>query len=154
MYSRHMLRWNGFPAQYRDRVKLGIKNKLNRLIMGKMTDAKAVSAPVPALNFAAIEEFLRNDTEEDEEVIYNYQPHIPQADDILDCDDRGNTAGAINGQDNGQRINHKRNCPTMLSSDDDFYEDGGLEVELPKEGLDYEEGKDQFDDDELEDDMI
>jgi hypothetical protein len=140
-----MLRWNGLPAQYRDRVKLGIKNRLNRLIMGKMTDAKAMSASVPTPNLAAIEEFLRKDSEEDEEVTYNYQPHIPQADDIPDCDNRGNTTEEINGQHNRQHINYKRNCPMMLSSDDGCYEGGGLEVELPMEGLDYRD-EDQFDD--------
>jgi hypothetical protein len=91
-----MLRWNGLPAQYRDRVKVSIKNKLNRLIIGKRSDAKAVSAPVPTPNLEAIEEYLRKDTEEDEEVTYNYQPNIPLADDIPDCDDRGNTARTIN----------------------------------------------------------
>jgi hypothetical protein len=64
--------------------------------MGKMTDAKAASAPVPAPNLAVIEEFLQNDTEEDEEVIYNYQPDILQAYDSPDYNDRGNTAAAIN----------------------------------------------------------
>jgi hypothetical protein len=137
-----------------DRVKLGIKNKLNRLIIGKLADAKAVPAAVLTANFEAIEEFLQNDTEENEEVLYNYQPNILQADDVSDCNDRGNT-GTMNGQDNEQRVNHKRNCPTMLSSDDDSYEDGVLEVEmsLPIEELDYGEGEGQLDDDELEDDM-
>jgi hypothetical protein len=146
-----MNRWNGLLAQYRNQVKLGIKNKLNRLIMGNITDAKAVSDPVPAPNLVAIEEFLRNGSEEDEVVTYNYQPDIPEADDFPDDENRGNTAGAINrqdnGQDNGQHINHKRNCSRMLSSDDDCYEDSGSEGDLPMEELDYEEDEDQLDDD-------
>jgi hypothetical protein len=58
-----MLRWNGLQAQYHDRVKLGIKHKLNCVTMGKITDAIALPAPVPTPNRDAIEEFLRKDTE-------------------------------------------------------------------------------------------
>jgi hypothetical protein len=127
------------------------KTKLNQLIMGKITDTGAVSDPVPARNLVATEEFLQNSREEDEEIIYNYQPHILEADDFPDDENRGNTAGAMNRQDNrqdnGQHINHTRNCPRMLSSDDDCYEDSGAEGDLPMEELDYEEDEDQFDDD-------
>jgi hypothetical protein len=35
----------------------------------------------------------------------------------------------------------------MLTSDDDCPEDGGLEVESPRAGLDYEEEEDQFNND-------
>jgi hypothetical protein len=112
--------------------------------MGKRSDTKAVTAPVPAPNLAAIEEFLRKDPAEDEDVPYNNHLYIPLADDIPDCDDRGNTARTINRQDNGQNINYKCNCPMMLSSEDDYYKDGGSEVESPIAVLDDEEEEDQF----------
>jgi hypothetical protein len=94
--------------------------------MGKITDAIVLPAPVHEPNLDVIEEFLRKDTEEDKAVIYNYQPHIPQADDIPHFDNTGNTAGTKHGQDNELHINHKRNGSSIVSSDDDCYEDAGF----------------------------
>jgi hypothetical protein len=74
-----MERWNGLPGKYRDRVKIGIKNKLNRLIVGKPTRPVTPPLPVPAPNLAAINRFLEDDSKVEEEPIYQHLPEIPVA---------------------------------------------------------------------------
>ena len=86
-YVRHMERWNVLPGKYRDQVKMGIKNQLNRLIVGKPTQPVAPPPPVPALNLAAINRFLEDDCEVEEEPIYQHLPDIPVANDFCYIED-------------------------------------------------------------------
>ena len=87
LYIRHMEHWDGLPGKYRDRVKIGIKNQLNRLIVGKPTQLVAPPPPVPAPNLAAINRFLEDDTEVEEEPIYQHLPDIPVANDFCYIED-------------------------------------------------------------------
>jgi hypothetical protein len=76
-------------------VKIGIKNKLNCLIIGKPTRPVTPPPPAPAPNLAAINHFLEDNGEVEEEPIYQHFPEIPVANNFCDIDD---------GQDN------KTNC--------------------------------------------
>jgi hypothetical protein len=82
-----MERWNGLPGKYRDQVKIGIKNKFNHLIVGKPTRLVTPPLPVPAPNLAAINCFLEDDSEVEEEPIYQYLAEIPVANDLCDIED-------------------------------------------------------------------
>jgi hypothetical protein len=68
-------------------VKIGIKNKLNRLIVGKPTRLVTPPPPVPAPNLAAMNCFLENDSEVEEEPIYQHLPEISVANDFCDFED-------------------------------------------------------------------
>jgi hypothetical protein len=78
---------NGLPGKYHDKVKMGIKNKLNHLIVGKPTRLVTPPLPVPAPNHAAINRFLEDDTEVEEELIVKNLPEIPVANDFCDIED-------------------------------------------------------------------
>jgi hypothetical protein len=52
------------------------QNKLNYIIISKITNILILLAPMPILNLDAIEEFFQKDIEKDMEVINNYQLHV------------------------------------------------------------------------------
>jgi hypothetical protein len=97
-----MERWNGLPGKYHDRVKIGIKNKLNCLIVGKPTWPVTPPLPEPASNLAAINHFLKDDSEVEEEPIYQHLPAIPVANNFCDIEDGlDNETNCLNDEHDG-----------------------------------------------------
>jgi hypothetical protein len=93
--------WNGLPGKYRDRVKIGIKNMLNCLIVGNPIRPITPRLPVPAPNLAAINRFLEDDSEV-EESIYQHLSEEPVANNFCDIENGlDNKTNCLDNEHNG-----------------------------------------------------
>jgi hypothetical protein len=144
-----MAQWNGLPIRYRDKVKTGIKNKLNRLIISRPKTPSTVTTPIHAPNKKAMEEFFENDSEVDDGMESYYVPIIPEADDgkIDSIDIATDRVVELEERYDLQDVSHQecgnyiRKQQTMLDSqDEESNPDDCLDVECLSVVEDSEHG--------------